>query len=61
MIETNLFRDVNKLSPIEGMSDADEPLSPINDGQSRSRKWLTKIFKSRRQVSVVLPSNLYVE
>ncbi len=52
MIETNLFRDVNQLTPIEGMTSADQVLSPMDDGQSRSRKWLAKIFKSKRQVSV---------
>ena len=51
MIETKVFEDINKLYPIEGMTDDDELVaSPAVNGQSRSKKWFTKIFKTKRQV-----------
>ena len=51
MIETRVFDDINKLTPIEGMT-IDGPSDMATTPTERPRGgWLQKLFKTKRQVS----------
>lgn len=52
MIETRVFDDINKLTPMEGMSDdADHPGSPDLEVRASRGSWLQRLFKMKRQAS----------
>ena len=50
MIEMGIFKDINGFTPIEGMSADDGAGMVPEETQSRSRRWLGKIFRAKRQV-----------
>lgn len=52
MISTKVFEDINKLTPIEGMTaEANSPAeAELSRGRQQSRGWFKKLFKAKRQV-----------
>ena len=53
MIETKAFYDINKITPIEGMTLDSNPIATSTPTESPRGGWLQKLFRAKRQVCVV--------
>jgi len=51
MMSTKVFADINKMSPIEGMTGDPQEESEMESQRHSRQGWFQKLFKFRRQTS----------